>query len=99
MKTVSQVTLTFVEIFMSMNLHFFFVPDSRFRVLGKPSMLSQFGASIFAARPIRSSNFALGERKIKKNCPLLQQISIQKDFALCITLLLLLVMGSLLHMH
>ena len=51
MKTVSQVTLTFVEIFMSRNFHFFFIiiiiifPDSRFRipdsgfhVLGKPQI-------------------------------------------------------------
>ena len=65
----------------------------------RTGVLSQSGASIFAARPIRVSNFALGERKIKKNCPLLQQISIQKNFALCITLLLVFVMGSLLHMH
>ena len=43
------------------------------------------------------SNFAFGDRKIKKICPLLQQISIQKKFALCIILLLL--MSSLLHMH
>ena len=35
------------------------------------------------------NNFALGDRKIKKNCPLLQKISIEKHFALCIKLLLL----------
>ena len=35
----------------------------------RTGVLSQFGASIFAARPARNSNFALGERKIKKNCP------------------------------
>ena len=41
MKTVSQVTLTFVEIFMSTNFHFFF-PDSGFRVLGKPHLLTEW---------------------------------------------------------
>ena len=43
------------------------------------------------------SNFALGEREIKKNCHLLQQIGIQKNFAHCITMLLLLLLGGLLH--
>ena len=45
----------------------------------RTGVLSQFRTSILAARPIRSSNFALGERKIKKNCPLLQQIRIKKN--------------------
>ena len=46
----------------------------------RTGVLSQSRASIFAARPIRSkSNFALGERRIKKNFRLLQQISIKKN--------------------
>ena len=72
----------------------FWIPKMKKPTKCRTGVLSQFGASIFAAQPIRSSNFALGEREIKKNFPLLQQISIQKNFALCITLLLLLLMGS-----
>ena len=52
--------------------------------------------AFFSLDPSGVSNFAPGERKIKKKCPLLQQISIPKKFALCITLLLLLSIGSLL---
>ena len=47
----------------------------------RTGVLSQRAASIFADGDQSGvSNFALRERKFKKNCPLLQQISIENKF-------------------